>query len=84
MQYRARILDHSRLGKCFRRCHRSYKCHPLWHLAAHVRRRMSEGIDPGRHKTGDLRFVCINLHQWELLINVHTVRVPNETHLSTR
>ena len=64
MQYRARILDHSRLGKCFRRCHRSYKCHLWRHLAVHIRRRMSNGIYPGRDKTGDF---AICLHQFPLV-----------------
>ena len=64
MQYRARILDHSKLGNCFRRYHRSYKCHLCRHLAVHIRRRMSDGIYPGRNKTGDYAF-C--LHQFPLV-----------------
>ena len=65
MQYRPLMLDHSRLGNCFRRRHRSYKCH-LWRLfAVHIRRRMLAGIYPVRDKTGDYAF-C--LHQFPLLI----------------
>ena len=61
MQYRARILDHSSLGNCFRRYHRSYKCHLCRNLAVHIRHRMSAGIYPGRDKTGKSA-VC--LHQF--------------------
>ena len=61
MQYRALILDHSRLGNCFRRRHRSYKCHLWRHLAVHIRRRMSAEIYPRRDKTGDY---VLPLHQF--------------------
>ena len=54
MQYQARILNHSSLGNCFRRYHRSYKCHLCRNLAVHIRHRMSAGSYPGGDKTGNI------------------------------
>ena len=67
MQYRAQISDHSRLENCFRPWHKSCKLHLCRHLAAHIRRRISAGIYPGRDITRDFESFFTNFTRGNLI-----------------